>query len=50
MANTLGALGQTLEAGSVVMAGSVTAAVPIGPGDTVTASFSGLKTLEVHFS
>ncbi|QCB96282.1 2-keto-4-pentenoate hydratase [Arthrobacter sp. PAMC25564] len=50
VANTLGALGQTLEAGSVVMAGSVTAAVPIAPGDTVTASFSGLKTLEVRFS
>jgi 2-keto-4-pentenoate hydratase len=50
VANTLGGLGQTLEAGSVVMSGSVTAAVPISPGDTVTASFSGLKTLEVRFS
>lgn len=50
LANTLGALGQTLEAGAVVMSGSVTAAVAITPGDTVTASFSGLKTLEVRFS
>lgn len=50
VANTLGALGQTLEAGAVVMSGSMTAAVPIGPGDTVTATFSGLKTLEVRFS
>ncbi|HET7139776.1 MAG TPA: 2-keto-4-pentenoate hydratase [Arthrobacter sp.] len=50
VANTLGGLGQTLEAGSVVMSGSVTAAVPISAGDTVTASFSGLKPIEVHFS
>ena len=50
VANTLGALGQTLEAGAVVMSGSVTAAVPIDPGDTVTATFSGLKSLEVRFS
>lgn len=50
VANTLGALGQTLEAGAVVMSGSVTAAVPIGPGDTVTATFTGQKTLEVRFS
>jgi 2-keto-4-pentenoate hydratase len=49
VANTLGALGQTLEAGAVVMSGSVTAAVPIGPGDTVTATFTGQKTLEVRF-
>lgn len=50
VANTLGALGQTLEAGSVVMSGSVTAAVPIVTGDTVTATFSGLETLEVRFT
>lgn len=42
LANTVGAHGVTLEAGHVVLPGSITAAIPAGPGDTVTATFAGL--------
>ncbi|GAB3569478.1 fumarylacetoacetate hydrolase family protein [Arthrobacter alkaliphilus] len=41
LANTLGPLGVTLEAGSVVLPGSMTAAVAAAPGDTITATFAG---------
>ncbi|MBK0418886.1 fumarylacetoacetate hydrolase family protein [Leucobacter sp. CSA1] len=50
LANTLGALGQPLEAGSIVMAGAVCAAVPAAPGDVVTASFAGLGSVSARFS
>jgi 2-keto-4-pentenoate hydratase len=50
LANTLGALGQALEAGSVVMAGSITAAVPVAPGDTVTATFAHLGPVTARFT
>lgn len=42
LANTVGPLGVTLEPGHVVLPGSVTKAVPFGPGDTVVAQFAGL--------
>jgi 2-keto-4-pentenoate hydratase len=42
LANTVGAHGIVLEAGHVVLPGSITASVPAGPGDTVTATFAGL--------
>jgi 2-keto-4-pentenoate hydratase len=50
LANMLGSLGQTLEAGSVIMSGSITAAVDIKPGDTVTASFGELGSLTTEFA
>lgn len=50
LANMLGSLGQTLPAGSLIMAGSITAATPIAAGDTVEASFGELGTLAVTFS
>ncbi|AWB90362.1 2-keto-4-pentenoate hydratase [Salinibacterium hongtaonis] len=50
LANTLGSLGQTLPAGSLIMAGSITAAVAIAPGDTISASFGELGTLDVTFA
>lgn len=50
LANTLGALGTTLEAGSLVMAGSITAAVAIASGDTIRADFGEMGALEVTFS
>ncbi|MCU1546743.1 MAG: 2-keto-4-pentenoate hydratase [Homoserinimonas sp.] len=50
LANTLGELGQTLEAGSLIMAGSITAAVSIRPGDTVRATFGQMGDIEVTFS
>lgn len=50
LANTLGALGTTLEAGSIVMAGSVTRAVAVAPGDEITATFGELGELTVSFA
>jgi 2-keto-4-pentenoate hydratase len=50
LANTLGALGQTLEAGSIVMAGSITAAFPVAAGDTVTATFAHLGSVTARFA
>lgn len=50
LANTLGALGTTLEAGSLIMAGSVTAAVEVRPGDRIRADFGELGNLEVDFA
>jgi 2-keto-4-pentenoate hydratase len=50
LANMLGSLGQTLEAGSVVMAGSITAAVPVAPGDIITATFAHLGSVSARFA
>jgi 2-keto-4-pentenoate hydratase len=49
LANTLGALGRTLPAGSVVMAGALSRAVPIAAGDVFTAHFSSLGEVTAHF-
>lgn len=48
-ANTLGALGVTLEAGHVVMPGALHAAVPVAPGDVVRATFDHLGPVTVRF-
>ncbi|MFF2520930.1 2-keto-4-pentenoate hydratase [Streptomyces liangshanensis] len=50
LADTIGALGGTLEAGSVILPGSLTAAVPVAPGDTVTAVFTGLGQVTARFA
>lgn len=42
LANTLGPLGVTLDAGHVVLPGSMTRAFPVGPGDSVVAHMAGL--------
>ena len=49
-ANTLGARGVALEAGHVVLPGAVCAMVPIEPGDTFTATFSGLGSVTASFA
>jgi 2-keto-4-pentenoate hydratase len=49
LANTLGALGTTLEAGSVILPGSLTAAVPVSPGRAVTAVFGGIGSVTARF-
>jgi 2-keto-4-pentenoate hydratase len=49
LANTVGARGVELEAGQVILPGSVTASVPVGPGDTVTATFAGLGRVTARF-
>lgn len=48
-ANTLGALGVTMEAGSLVMPGALHASVPAGPDDVFRARFDGLGTVSVRF-
>lgn len=49
LANSLGRLGVTLEAGEVVLPGSCTPAVPVSAGDTVRAEFAGLGAVSVSF-
>jgi 2-keto-4-pentenoate hydratase len=50
LANTLGGRGVALESGHVILPGSVCAAVPFGPGDTVAAAFDRIGTVSVTFS
>ena len=45
--NELAERGQFVDAGAVVLTGGITDAVPIGPGDTISAVFSNLGTLSV---
>ncbi|MEV4289753.1 2-keto-4-pentenoate hydratase [Nonomuraea bangladeshensis] len=42
LANAIGALGVSLEPGQVVLSGSLTRAVTIAPGDSITADFPGI--------
>jgi len=49
MANTLTARGARLAAGSIVLTGSITAAVPVAPGDTVTVTIDGLGSVTAVF-
>lgn len=48
-ANTLGALGATLEAGHVVMPGAMHASVAVQAGDLITATFERLGPVSVRF-
>ena len=41
--------GQGLQAGHIVMAGGMTEAVAVAPGDTVVARFAHLGTVEIPF-
>jgi 2-keto-4-pentenoate hydratase len=50
LANTVGALGVTLEAGHVVLPGAVTSLVPVEPGDSFTATFAGLGSVTARFA
>jgi 2-keto-4-pentenoate hydratase len=50
LANVLGEQGAGLEAGHVVLPGSVTAAIPFAPGDTVSASFDRIGSVSITFS
>jgi 2-oxo-3-hexenedioate decarboxylase len=44
----LGERGQALEAGSLVLSGGLTTAVPLRPGLTLTVEFDGLGSIEAH--
>jgi 2-keto-4-pentenoate hydratase len=50
LANTLGPLGVTLDAGHVVLPGSLCAAIGFGPGDTVSAAFDRIGSVSITFS
>ncbi|WP_068249380.1 2-keto-4-pentenoate hydratase [Janibacter corallicola] len=50
LANTVGVLGTRLEAGHVVLPGSVTSMVPVAPGDVFTATFAGLGSVTALFA
>ena len=50
LANTVGARGVTLEAGHVILPGSVCAMAPVAPGDTFTATFAGLGSVTARFA
>jgi 2-keto-4-pentenoate hydratase len=50
LANTVGAHGIVLEAGHVVLPGSITAAIPVSAGDTVTATFAGLGSVTARMA
>lgn len=50
LANVLGERGVSLEAGHVILPGSVTAAFPVNPGDTISATFDRIGTVGITFS
>lgn len=50
LANAIGARGVSLEPGHVVLSGSITRAVPISAGDTVTAVLTGIGNVTAVFS
>jgi 2-keto-4-pentenoate hydratase len=50
LVNTLGARGVGLEAGHVVLPGSITASVPVAAGDCFTATFAGLGSVTARFA
>ena len=49
LANTLTARGVELAAGHIILTGSITAAIPVRAGDTVTASIDGLGSVTAVF-
>lgn len=48
-ANTLGALGVTMESGAIIMTGALHASIPVRAGDAFTATFDGLGSVSVRF-
>jgi 2-keto-4-pentenoate hydratase len=50
LANTIAAYGVALKPGDVVLPGSITASIPVAPGQTITARFAGLGTVTAAFA
>jgi 2-keto-4-pentenoate hydratase len=50
LANVLGAHGEALHAGDVVLPGSMTASQPVQPGDIWTAQFAALGSVTARFA
>ncbi|MCW0182718.1 2-oxo-3-hexenedioate decarboxylase [Zavarzinia sp.] len=49
LVNILHDLGETLPAGSFVMSGGITEAIPVKPGDTITARYQDLGSVSIRF-
>lgn len=49
LANMLSEFDIEIPAGSIVMAGALTAMVPVEPGDSITATFTGMGSVTVRF-
>lgn len=49
LANVLLGRGAVLEAGHIILTGSITAAIPVAAGDAVTASFDRLGSVTAQF-
>jgi 2-oxopent-4-enoate/cis-2-oxohex-4-enoate hydratase len=49
LANTLGAFGIGLEAGEVILSGSLAALIPVAPGDSMSMKIGGLGSASVRF-
>ena len=49
LANTLGERGVALEAGQVVLPGSITNSIPVAAGDTIAADYAGLGSVTARF-
>ena len=50
LANKLGSLGSTIPAGSILLSGSFTTALPCAPGDRFTARFTHLGDVSLAFA
>jgi len=50
LADTMSALGTPLRRGDIVLTGALGAMVPVGPGDSVHATLSGLGTVSTRFA
>jgi len=50
LANTLGRLGEKLEAGSIILSGSLVPLEPVAPGDRMSLQVAGLGAAEVSFA
>lgn len=50
LANTLGELGVALEAGEIVLSGSLVPLEPVRPGDRMALTIGGIGTATVHFA
>lgn len=49
LANLLAERGEHIPAGSFIMTGGITAAVPVGPGDNITVRYQGLGSVSARF-
>jgi 2-oxo-3-hexenedioate decarboxylase len=49
LANLLAERGEHIPAGTFIMTGGITAAVPVAPGDNITVRYQGLGSVSARF-